>query len=83
MLGGVELRPAKEIGPKPQKKHTKNNVEAPLHGPGPEDLGIGTAVGLGHRVTAADLVFDQRLQELRLLRRGAVVSQDLGIALYR
>src|SRR4030095_5634626 len=44
-----------------------------------EDLRIGAALRLGHRVTRANLVVEQRPQVLILLRRRTVVREDLGV----
>ena len=41
---------------------------------------IGAALRLGHREARDDLVVEQRLQILLLLRGGAVVREDLGVA---
>ncbi len=45
-----------------------------------EERRVGAGVGLGHRVTGRDLAVEQRLEVALLLRRAAVVREDLGVA---
>ena len=47
---------------------------------GGEHLRVGARVRLGHRVAREALAVEQRLQVLLLLRLGAVVGDDLGVA---
>ncbi len=45
-----------------------------------EHLGVGAAVGLGHRVAGHDLVVEQRREIALLVRFAPVVSEDLRVA---
>ena len=51
-----------------------------LHGARGEHLRVGAGLRLGHRVAREALAVEQRLQVLLLLRLGAVVGDDLGVA---